>query len=83
MSDLAGFSAIAERLEPERVVELLNVYLGRMTDIVERYGGTVDEFIGDAVLAILGAPVAVPTTPPGPWLAPWRCSARWRDEHAS
>jgi adenylate cyclase len=57
MSDLSGFSALAERLEPERVVELLNVYLGAMTDLVQHYGGTVDEFIGDAVLALFGAPV--------------------------
>ncbi|MFN3595883.1 MAG: adenylate/guanylate cyclase domain-containing protein [Rubricoccaceae bacterium] len=56
MSDLTGFSAHAESLDPERVLELLNVYLGAMTDVVEAHGGTIDEFIGDAVLAIFGAP---------------------------
>ncbi len=57
MSDLNGFSAMSERLEPERVVELLNVYLGKMTDIIDDYGGTIDEFIGDAILVIFGAPI--------------------------
>ena len=57
MSDLSGFSQLAERLEPERVVELLNVYLGAMTEVVDEYEGAIDEFIGDAVLVIFGAPL--------------------------
>ena len=60
MSDLSGFSQAAARLEPQRVVELLNVYLGAMTDVVDDYGGAIDEFIGDAVLVIFGAPIARP-----------------------
>ena len=57
MSDIAGFSQLAERLEPERVVEILNVYLGAMTEVVDEYDGAIDEFIGDAVLVIFGAPL--------------------------
>ena len=57
MSDLRGFTGLAERLPPERVVELLNIYLGAMADIVTQYAGVVDEFIGDAVLALFGAPI--------------------------
>lgn len=57
MSDIAGFSQLATRLESERVVELLNVYLSGMTDVVDQYDGAIDEFIGDAVLVIFGAPL--------------------------
>ena len=56
MSDLRGFSTITEHRSPERVVEILNIYLGRMADIISRYNGTIDEFIGDAILVIFGAP---------------------------
>jgi len=58
MSDLRAFTALSERLDPEQVVRLLNRYLGRMTDIIMRYQGTIDEFLGDAILTIFGAPIA-------------------------
>ncbi len=56
MSDLRGFSNISERLAPEKVVEILNIYLGKMADIITAHLGTIDEFIGDAILVIFGAP---------------------------
>jgi len=57
MADLRGFSSIAEQLAPEKVVCLLNNFLGTMTGIIVRYQGTINEFIGDAILAIFGAPI--------------------------
>ena len=57
MSDLRGFSIISERRPPETVVEILNIYLGRMADVITDYHGTIDEFIGDAILVIFGAPI--------------------------
>jgi len=58
MSDLRGFSSIAERLAPEQVVRLINNYLGTMADVILAHDGTIDEFIGDSVLGFFGAPVA-------------------------
>lgn len=57
MCDLRGFSSISEKLSPEKVVEILNIFLAEMTEVIQKYKGTIDEFIGDAVLAIFGAPV--------------------------
>ena len=57
MCDLRGFSTISEKMPPEKVVEILNVFLGTMTDAIATYQGTIDEFIGDAILVLFGAPI--------------------------
>lgn len=60
MSDLRGYTHFAERGSPEDVMEVLNAYLAQMADIVIAHGGTINEFIGDAILAVFGAPIAHP-----------------------
>ena len=56
-SDLAGFSSLSEDVSPQELVALMNEYLTSMTDIIEAEGGFVDKYIGDAILAIFGAPL--------------------------
>ncbi|MBF0500302.1 MAG: adenylate/guanylate cyclase domain-containing protein [Candidatus Riflebacteria bacterium] len=58
-SDVAGFTSISEALTAENLVILLNEYLGAMTDILFKYNGTLDKFIGDAVMAFWNAPSPV------------------------
>jgi class 3 adenylate cyclase/tetratricopeptide (TPR) repeat protein len=57
-ADLVGFTGLAEDRDPEAVRDLLTRYFGLATDVVTRYGGTVEKFIGDAVMAVWGAPIA-------------------------
>lgn len=56
MSDLRGFSSASERQPPEQVLKFLNQYLEIMTDVISRYQGTIDEFMGDGILVLFGAP---------------------------
>jgi len=57
---VAGFSTISEKLTPPQLVSLLNEYLSEMTDIILRYDGTVDKYVGDAIVAFFGAPHPYP-----------------------
>jgi class 3 adenylate cyclase len=57
-ADLVGFTSRAEKLDPEDVRALLAPYHSRLREELERFGGTVEKFIGDAVMALFGAPVA-------------------------
>ena len=59
-SDIRSFTSISEKMTPAEVVGFLNEYMTLMVDIVHKYGGVVDKFIGDAIMAIWGAPVSKP-----------------------
>jgi adenylate cyclase len=75
-SDVAGFTAVAEGLEPEALVALLNEYLTEMTDIILDAGGTLDKYVGDAIVAFWNAPLDQPDHALRACRAALRCRSR-------
>ncbi|HDS09849.1 MAG TPA: FHA domain-containing protein [Firmicutes bacterium] len=62
-SDIRGFTTMSEKMQPEAVVALLNEYFTLMTEVIFKYEGTLDKFIGDCIMAVFGAPFAHPDDP--------------------
>jgi adenylate cyclase len=58
MADLRGFTALAATLDPQKAIRSLNLYLGSMTRVVMNHHGTINEFLGDCIFAIFGAPLS-------------------------
>jgi adenylate cyclase len=75
-SDIAGFTGIAEKLPPEKLVMMMNLYLGEMTEIIIRHGGFLDKYIGDAIMAVFGAPVELENHAEAASLAALDCHRR-------
>ena len=72
-ADIVGFTSMSEKMSPAAVALLLNDYLSRMTDVIFKYEGTLDKYIGDAIMAVYGAPLDMPDHAAAAVRRPSRC----------
>jgi class 3 adenylate cyclase/tetratricopeptide (TPR) repeat protein len=77
-ADVSGFTAMSERLDPEQVTVIMNEFFKALVDPIYAYGGVVDKFIGDAVMAVFGAPIAHEDDAVRALLAAWGMQERAR-----
>lgn len=63
-SDIRGFTGLSENLSPEALVEVLHDFLDPMSEIIVKHGGTLDKYLGDAIMALFGAPLELPDHAP-------------------
>jgi class 3 adenylate cyclase len=77
-ADITGSTSLGERLDPETLRAVMSSYFDAMREAVERHGGTVEKFIGDAVMAVFGIPRSTRTTHSGPCGQRVRCATRLR-----
>jgi len=73
-SDVVGSTALGEELDPEDLRALLTVYYAIAQEVVAEHGGTLEKFIGDAVMAVFGLPAAHGDDAPVPCRPRWRCA---------
>ena len=58
-ADISGFTSMSERMDPEEVTAIMNECFERLAVVIDRYGGTIDKFMGDCVMVLFGAPLAM------------------------
>ncbi len=75
--DIAGFTTMTQHMTPEAVGDMLNDFFERMTDVIFDHDGTLDKFIGDAILAVFGAPLNRATMRHAPSPPRLRCGGYW------
>ena len=75
-SDLKDSTALGESIDPEPLREVLNRYFAEMREILQRHGGVIEKYIGDAIMAVFGLPGCTRTMRCGPCARQWAC--RWR-----
>ena len=78
-TDVSGFTAMSEKLDPEEVTEIVNQFFAVLTEPIYRFGGVVDKYIGDAIMALFGAPIAHEDDPERAMAAAWEMQRAAKD----
>jgi len=74
--DMRGFTAFAEAAEPEEVMAVLHEYHAALGDLINKFEGTLERFVGDGVLVLFNDPIACPIPLCAPYAWPWKCRRR-------